>query len=152
MSAATSVKLVIPSEIRFVDLIHDASEKVAAMSGLNEDESLNVGLAVREAVINAIKHGNRLDPARRVDVTLVSKGDAMSARVVDQGRGFDPSASPDPTSEENRLRTSGRGLLLIRSFVDAVEFDFRPGRGMAVTLTKRIRHEFPASANIIQGR
>lgn len=136
--AVTTVKLVMPSEVRLVDIAHGAAEKVASLAGFDEDEALNVGLAVREAVINAILHGNRLETALKVELTLRSNARGVKARILDRGRGFDPHAAPDPTSPENQLRTSGRGLLLIRAFVDRVDFKYRAGRGMEVTLEKRL--------------
>lgn len=138
-AAATSVKLVIPSEIKLVDLAHSAAEKMAELAGFDADEGLNVGLAVREAVINAMVHGNRLDPALDVRVTFTVNGEGLAARVRDRGGGFDPQATPDPTTDPNLLRTSGRGLLLMRAFVDAVTFRRRGDRGMEVTLTKMVR-------------
>ncbi|MBZ5637984.1 MAG: ATP-binding protein [Acidobacteriia bacterium] len=136
MAAATSVKLVIPSEVRLVDLVHTVAEKLSEIVGLDEEDGLNAALAVREALINAIVHGNRSDPALDVEVTLVASAEGLEAKVVDRGRGFDPVATPDPTVGDNRLRTSGRGLLLIRAFVDDVRFRYLEGRGMEVTLIK----------------
>lgn len=136
--AVTTVKLVIPSEVRLIDIAHGAAEKVASLAGFDEDDALNVGLAVREAVINAILHGNRLDAALKVHLTLRSTARGVQAKIQDHGRGFDPHAAPDPTAPENQLRTSGRGLLLIRAFVDRVDFKYREGRGMEVTLDKRL--------------
>jgi len=133
----TSIKLVIPSEVKLVDLVHTASEKMAELAGFDGDEALNVGLAVRETVINAIVHGNHQDPGLTVDVTLTAGEDALEARVRDQGPGFDPEGTADPTEHDNLLRTSGRGLLLIRAFVDDVVFERAEDRGMQVTLTKR---------------
>lgn len=133
----TSVKLVISSEVRLVDLVHAASERMAALAGFDDDESLNVGLAVREAVINAIVHGNGEDPALKVHVAINAGSDGLKARVWDQGQGFDPGAAPNPTEGDNLLKTSGRGLLLIRAFVDEVEFRRRRGRGTEVVLVKR---------------
>jgi len=138
-AAATSVKLVIPSEIKLVDLVHSAAEKMAEVAGFDPDESLNVGLAVREAVINAMVHGNKLDPGLDVRVTLTINGEGLAAKVGDSGSGFDPDTAPDPRTDPNLLRTSGRGLLLMRAFVDAVTFRRRGDRGMEVTLTKKIR-------------
>jgi serine/threonine-protein kinase RsbW len=137
MAAGTSVKLVISSEIRLIDLVHSASEKVAELAGFDADEALNVGLAVREAVINAVLHGNRQDRRLKVNVTLESDDDGLRATVRDEGHGFDPSATPDPTDGENRLRTSGRGLLLMQAFVDEVRFRRPRGGGTEVTMTKR---------------
>jgi serine/threonine-protein kinase RsbW len=139
MAAGTSVKLVIPSEVRLVELVHTVAEKLSEIVGLDQEDGLNAALAVREALINAIVHGNRSDPALDVEVTLVASAEGLEARVVDRGRGFDPGATPDPTVGENRLRTSGRGLLLIRAFVDDVKFRYLEGRGMEVTLIKTHR-------------
>ncbi len=109
---------------------------MAEYAGFDADEALNVGLALREAVINAMVHGNRQDPTLNVHVTLTSQGPLFQATVRDEGAGFDPDGEPDPTSNENRLNTSGRGLLLMRAFVDEVRFRQRRGRGMEITLTK----------------
>jgi serine/threonine-protein kinase RsbW len=136
-AASTSIKLVIPSEIKLVDLVHTASEKMAELAGFDAEEALNVGLAVREAVINAIVHGNGEDPSLKVDVTLTAGRKGLQARVRDQGGGFDPDLTADPTNEDNLLRTTGRGLLLIRAFVDDVVFKRARKRGMEVTLTKK---------------
>jgi len=138
MSAGTSVKLVLPSEVRLIDLVHTASEQMAGLAGFDEDEALNVGLAVREAVINAMVHGNGEDPARSVSVALTIGADALQATVCDQGNGFDPERAPDPRSGENRLRTSGRGLLLMEAFVDEVEIRRQPTGGMEVVMKKRL--------------
>jgi serine/threonine-protein kinase RsbW len=136
-AAAISIKLVIPSEIKLVDLVHTAAEKMADLAGFDPDEALNVGLAVREAVINAIVHGNGQDPDLTVDVNLTAGSDGLTVTVRDQGPGFDPDSAPDPTDDPNLLRTSGRGLLLMRAFVDGVTFRQRPVRGMEITLTKK---------------
>jgi serine/threonine-protein kinase RsbW len=140
-AAATSVKLVIPSEIKLVDLVHSAAEKMAELAGFDADDGLNIGLAVREAVINAIVHGNGQDPSLKVHVTLTANGDGLTARVRDQGQGFDPDAAPDPTEDPNLLRTSGRGLLLMRAFVDGLKFRHRRDRGMEIILSKKVRSD-----------
>ena len=137
MADAISVKLVISSQVRLIDLVHSASEKMAEVAGFDADEALNVGLAVRETVINAIVHGNQQDPGLNVDVTLTSGEQGLVASVRDYGSGFDPQGTPDPTSNNNLLKTSGRGLLLIRAFVDEVEFS-KKSAGMEITMTKRV--------------
>jgi serine/threonine-protein kinase RsbW len=119
-----------------VDIVHTASEAIAGIAGFEEDDALNVGIAVREAVINAIRHGNRMDPSRKVEVSLQARPRSIRARVRDQGAGFDPLATPDPTIGDNLMRDSGRGILVMRAFVDSVDFKFREGRGMEVTLKK----------------
>lgn len=136
MAAATTMRLVFGSDVRLVDVAHAAAETLAGIAGFDEDDALNVGIAVREAVINAIAHGNKMDPKRKVDLVLKARARSIEARVRDQGEGFDPGATPDPTAGDNVMRSSGRGLLLIRAFVDAVSFEFREGRGMEIKLVK----------------
>jgi serine/threonine-protein kinase RsbW len=138
MAANTSVKLVLSSDTKLVDLVHAASESMAGVAGLEADEALNLGLAVREAVINAILHGNGQDPARQVTVTLTARWDKLVARVSDQGGGFDPEQTPDPRNGANLLRETGRGLLLMQAFVDSVRFRALPRGGTQVTMIKRI--------------
>jgi len=138
MPPATTVKLVISSEVRLVDVIHAASETMAGIAGFDEDDALNVGIAVREAVINAMLHGNRMDPSLKVEVSLQARPRSIRARVRDQGKGFDSGATPDPTVGDNLMRSSGRGLLVMRAFVDKVDFKFLEGRGMEVTLQKKL--------------
>ncbi len=136
MAAESTVQLKIPSEIRMVDVAHVAAERLAGAMGFADEASLDFGIAVREAVINAIVHGNRRDPGTEVDIRFRLRGDGIEASVRDQGEGFDPSASPDPTAASNLLNTSGRGLLLVRAFVDRVEFRRPSGGGMEVILEK----------------
>jgi len=133
---ATSVHLVLSSEVRLIDLVHTASEKMAELAGFDADEALNVGLAVREAAINAIVHGNGEDPQREVDIVLEAGQAGLQAVITDQGDGFDPDSTPDPTEGAGLLATSGRGLLLIRAFVDEVEFRPAANGGTQVILSK----------------
>jgi serine/threonine-protein kinase RsbW len=139
MASETSVRLIIPSRVRLVDLVHSAAEKIAEIAGFSKDEMLNLGLAVREAVINAIKHGNGEDASKEVDILLEVTGGGVRVRIQDGGSGFNPEGMEDPTIEDNLLQTSGRGLLLIRAFVDDVRFHYKKGRGMEVTLEKVLK-------------
>ena len=136
MTNGTSVKLVIPSEIKLIDLVHAASEKMAELAGFDADEALNVGLAVREAVINAMLHGNRKNPELEVSVTLTADGEKLEACVTDEGKGFDPRKTRDPTAPNNLMNDSGRGLLLMEAFVDTLTFKGRPQGGTEVTMIK----------------
>ncbi len=138
MATGTSVKLVIPSEIKLIDLVHAASEKMAELAGFDADDALNLGLAVREAVINAMLHGNKRDPGLKVSVTLTTDHKKLRARVTDEGNGFDPRKARDPTAPANLLNDSGRGLLLMEAFVDTLEFKSRPRGGTEVTMIKRL--------------
>lgn len=82
-----------------------------------------IHLSLQEAFINAIKHGNKQDPAKLVHVDFNVTSDKCEVFIADEGAGFDPACLPDPTSNENLLKTSGRGILLIRSYMDFVEFN-----------------------------
>lgn len=144
MAAETTVKIVIQSDVRLVDVVHTAAERIAELAGFEEEDTLSIALAVREAVINAVKHGNGSRREVPVDVVLAANESGFRAEVFDRGKGFDPAATPDPTVGDNRLRTSGRGLLLIRAFVDDVRFRFVDGQGMEVVLTKNRRAESAA--------
>ncbi len=139
MAAETSVKLVIPSRVMLVDLVHSAAEKIAEIAGFSDDEMLNIGLAVREAVINAIKHGNGEDASKKVEILLEVTGRGVRVRIQDGGAGFNPECTVDPTVADNLMETSGRGLLLIRAFVDDVRFNYKQGQGMEVTLEKALK-------------
>lgn len=146
MASETTVKLVLSSEVRLVDVAHAASETVAGIAGFEEDDALNVGIAVREAVINAMLHGNRLDRTRKVEVSLRGKPGSVRIKVRDHGAGFDSALTPDPTVGDNLMRSSGRGLLVMRAFVDRVAFKYVEGHGMEVTLEKKRRGATTASS------
>jgi serine/threonine-protein kinase RsbW len=94
-------------------------------------------MAVREAVTNAVVHGNRQDSEKAVDLTLKSSPDAVEIIVHDQGEGFNPKEVPDPTEDANILKTSGRGIFFMRSFMDEVDWLIRPGGGTTVRMIKR---------------
>jgi len=137
MAAGIRVQLVIPSEVGLVDVAHSAAEKIAELAGFDADEALNIGLAVREAVINAMLHGNQQNPNLDVDLTLAVNQNGLHATVRDHGTGFDPDETPDPTVGDNVMRTSGRGLLLIRAFVDEVKFEKAGDGGTVIKMIKR---------------
>jgi serine/threonine-protein kinase RsbW len=97
-----------------------ATRKLAIKTGLNEDECYRLALAVREAVANAVLHGNESDPAKKITIRFEINGEAIIVAIADQGKGLNLEAIPDPLAAENILRGSGREIFLIRSFVDAL--------------------------------
>jgi len=144
MERTHSLQLRLPSDVELVDLVHELAAKMAGIAGFDDDAALDVGLAVREAVVNAIIHGNRRDPSLTVDVTVTAGPDSLRIRVRDRGRGFDPAGTADPRAAANLLHTSGRGLLMMRAFVDDV--DIRSvAQGTEVVLTKRAASPPPSA-------
>jgi len=136
MTPSGKITVSVASRVGHVDLIHAISDQVAALVGFDNDEILNLGLAVREATINAIKHGNGLDPKKRVRVTFTFDDDGLEVAIRDRGKGFDPNSVADPTLPENLFQPSGRGVLLMKAFVDRVEVHGQDGKGAEVCLFK----------------
>lgn len=134
----SQICLRVPSAIPYLDLLQNVAEESAQILGFPEDGRMDVGLAVREGAINAMKHAHRFDPALPVTITLGVDGQRLRISIFDEGPGFEPTDLPDPTSPENIWRTSGRGLLLIRSLVDMLDYVRRPGGGMELILEKSI--------------
>lgn len=110
--------------------------EAGAKIGLDEDACMDLGLAVREAMVNAVAHGNNYDAAKQVRFILDSRSDSLHITIVDQGNGFDLNRVPDPTQGDTLLRGGGRGLLLIQTFVDEFTVKRTPAGGAEVTLVK----------------
>jgi len=130
-------ELSLPSRIETVATAAAAVAEFVNRSGISEDAAFGIDMAVREAVTNAVVHGNKQDETKVVDITLTSSPDAVEISVHDQGPGFNPSNVPDPTAEENILKTSGRGIFFMRNFMDEVDWLIRPGGGTTVRMVKR---------------
>ncbi len=94
-------------------------------------------MAVREAVTNAMVHGNQEDEAKSVEVTFNCRANELEVEISDQGSGFDPTEVPDPTDPGNLMKTSGRGIFLMRTFMDDIEWLARPDGGTTVRMTKK---------------
>jgi serine/threonine-protein kinase RsbW len=141
MTNGNTVRLDFHSTFEMLDFVQVASEHIARMAGLDEDARHWVNVAVRESVINAIKHGNANDERKRVHVEFTplqpSPAQGIVIRVRDEGPGFDPSTLPDPLAPENLLKASGRGIFLIRSFMDEMVLQRAPEGGMEVVMVKR---------------
>jgi len=134
---AETTELSLPSRIETVATAAAAVAEFLSRSGITEDAAFGIDMAVREAVTNAVLHGNRQDENKTVDVTLKSSPDAVEISVHDQGAGFNPENVPDPTAEENILKASGRGIFFMRNFMDEVNWLIRPGGGTTVRMLKR---------------
>ena len=114
--------LTLDSSIESVDRVEAAAERLASEAGLDEDMRFNVTMAVREAAANAVFHGNGGDREKQIQASFENTGTSLVFQVADEGKGLDPSDLPDPLAPENLLRASGRGIFLIRSFMDEVHF------------------------------
>ncbi|MGZ8847852.1 MAG: ATP-binding protein [Pyrinomonadaceae bacterium] len=132
-----TTRLVLPSHIEAVGDAAAAVTDFVESCGIGEDAAFGIGMAVREAVTNAMVHGNQEDETKSVEVIFNCLGNALEIEVRDQGEGFDPTAVPDPTDPVNILKPSGRGIFLIRSFMDEVECFGRPEGGTTVRMVKR---------------
>jgi len=130
-------ELSLPSRIETVAAAAAAVAEFVNRSGVGDEAAFGIDMAVREAVTNAVVHGNRQDESKVVDITLKSSPDAVEISVHDQGPGFNPSDVPDPTAAENILKTSGRGIFFMRSFMDEVDWLIRPEGGTTVRMLKR---------------
>lgn len=142
--------ITIGSRFENIELVQGVLSDALVAYDLDEETRHWIDLAVREAIANAIKHGNRLAPDKQVEIDLALDGQELVVRVRDQGEGFDPRELADPLASENRLRPDGRGILYMRQFMDEIEYQFRPGEGTEVILRKRLRDD--AAAGSYTGR
>jgi serine/threonine-protein kinase RsbW len=132
-----TVELKLPSRIESIDEAAGAAADAARRLGFAEDALFGVELAVREAVTNAVVHGNRQDESKPVEVGLSGTDAELVITVRDRGEGFDPERVADPTAAENILKASGRGILFMRTFMDEVTWERPPGGGTLVRMTKK---------------
>lgn len=136
------VRLQIPSLFDMVDLVQVLSDRMGQLAAFDEDAIHWVGVAVRESVINAIKHGNREDRAKLVTIefafTPIDTPTELVVKIIDQGEGFEPTEVADPLAPENMLKSSGRGIFFMRSFMDDVQLQRGAEGGMEVRLVKKL--------------
>jgi serine/threonine-protein kinase RsbW len=134
-STASRVTLTLSSTLASVDTLEHTAEDFAARAGFDEDTAPNIAMAVREAAVNAVLHGNSFDAAKQVSASFEANEEGLTVRIADQGTGLDPETIPDPLAPENILRGSGRGIFLIRAFMDEVHFR-KLNPGTELTLIK----------------
>ena len=132
-----TTRLVLPSHIEAVADAAAAVTDFIRNCGVSEELSFGIEMAVRESVTNAMVHGNQEDESKSVEVVFNCHDNELEIEVRDQGEGFDPANVPDPTNAENLLKTSGRGIFLMRTFMDEIEWRNRPEGGTSVRMTKR---------------
>ena len=131
--------LAVTSRFESIELVQAVVDDLLGQLSLADEPRHWIGLAIREAVANAIKHGNAEDPAKSVEVDVALDGDEVVVRVRDQGSGFEPGDVADPLAPENLLRPGGRGIFYMRRLMDDVAYRFGETGGTEVVLRKRIR-------------
>lgn len=136
--ANCELNLELASNLESVDFAEEKALEVAAQCGIPEEEIHRVGISVREAVVNAVVHGNRYNRNKKVYFHVHANSETFAITIGDEGRGFDPDKVPDPNAEENVLCQSGRGIMLIRAFMDGYEVSPRPGGGTQIRMVKNL--------------
>ena len=115
------VSYTLDSTLETVNNAEETAGRMAAEAGFGDEEIMKISMAVREAAVNAVLHGNAYDPNKKVTLAFELTPQDLVIIIRDQGKGLEASKIPDPLSPENLLKTSGRGIFLIRSFMDVVE-------------------------------
>ena len=132
------VAYTLDSTLDSVNKVEQTAEQLAVKAGFAEDDLHKIMMSVREAAVNAVLHGNAYDPKKKITVAYETSSDSMAITITDQGKGLAESDIPNPLAEENLLKDSGRGIFLIRSFMDEVRIrDLHPGT--EITLVKHRR-------------
>lgn len=148
MPEVGEVYLSIGSRFENIELVQAVLDDQLKRLSFDEDSRYWMGIAIREAVANAIKHGNRQDPQKRVEVDLTIEPLDVVIRVRDQGTGFDPGTVADPLDPRNMLKPDGRGIFYMNKFMDGIDYSFAPDGGTVVTLRKRRQ---PAAGDALRG-
>jgi len=132
------LEVTLETQVESVNLAEEMCLRVAEAAGFDEDDRYRIGMAVREGVINAFHYGNQEKPEKKIYLAVDLTPDKMTIHVLDEGKGFNLSDVPDPLAEENLLSTSGRGIFLMRAFMD--EFDVITGQngGAEIVMSKRL--------------
>jgi serine/threonine-protein kinase RsbW len=136
MGTRKLLQITFSSTFDFMDTSHELVERVLQLAKFSEDDIYWLTIAAREAIANAIKHGNKLDSSKKVYVDLSMVDDYFVMKVSDEGEGFDIKSIPDPRNPENLLKNQGRGIYYMQTFMDDVLFESEPGKGTTVTMKK----------------
>jgi serine/threonine-protein kinase RsbW len=126
------------SVLESVDRAEELVVDVVRKAGIDEDDALSLGMAVRECAVNAVVHGNRYNLNKKVHLTIARTPAQVVIKIVDEGEGFELQGLPDPLAEENLLRHSGRGIFIIRAFTDDFKVRRLSPSGTEVTLVKNV--------------
>ena len=139
LKAPKSFDLTIPSRLDEMEAVHSLIEEAIKEYKLSDEMAHWIELTISESMINAIQHGNKADPAKEATLKISSNGDAIEIIVEDQGKGFSLDLVADPTDVANLLKPSGRGILIIRSFMDEVDLSEREGGGSRLRMVKKLQ-------------
>jgi serine/threonine-protein kinase RsbW len=134
---AKRVSYTLDSSLQSVNMAEETAQLIAAKVGFDEDNCLKISMAVREAAVNAVLHGNAYDAKKKMTVAFENTAETLVITVTDEGRGLDASKVPDPTTPGNLLTQSGRGIFLMRSFMDEVRIRLL-APGTEVTMVKNV--------------
>lgn len=134
--AEVKKKLSLPSVLDSVEKAAHESEQFARECGYGDESIFAIDLAVREAVANAVKHGNKFDESKNVDITFTNHDKGFEVEVRDFGKGFEVDDIPDPTNPENLLKANGRGILFMRNFMELVDWVNHEDGGTIVKMCK----------------
>ena len=130
------VERLLDSTLDSVDTAEALAMRVASKAGFSEDDRNAIGMAVRECMVNAVVHGNQYNARKKVQLSIAATRERLTVKIADEGGGFDLKSLPDPLAPENLLKQSGRGIFLIRAFMDEFSVERRSGAGSEATLVK----------------
>ena len=137
-SDSQTIKLDFASRFEMLDIAQTVLTQLCKVVGFEDEMAHYMGVAVRESVVNAIKHGNAQDESKRVEVLFTLNEGAIEVQVGDQGEGFQPEEIPDPLAPENLLKAYGRGIFFMRQFMDEVTYSFPKKGGTVVRMLKKV--------------
>jgi serine/threonine-protein kinase RsbW len=143
-----SLEVTLDTSLESVDLAESIAMNVATAAGYSEEDVHKIGMAVREGVINAYNYGNQQDHRKKIFVAVEFASDKMIMHIRDQGPGFDLQEIPDCLAEENLLRTSGRGLFLMKAFMDEFNVHRHPCGGAELVMAKKLPHLSNGNGNL----
>ena len=131
-------QMTIPSDYNGAREVQRLIREEVERAGYDPDSQFAIKLALEEALINAIKHGNKLDVRKKVFATFELDGLELEITISDEGEGFDPEKVSDPLNPQNLMKTSGRGIFYMKTFMDQVHYSFHPGGGTSLVMTKNL--------------
>ena len=137
-SDSQTIKLDLATRFEMLDIVQTVRTQLCTIVGFEEETTHYLAVAVRESVVNAMKHGNEQDESKRVEIQFTLLDQGLEVQVKDQGKGFEPKEIPDPLAPENLLKAYGRGIFFMKQFMDEVSYSFPAKGGTVVRMLKRV--------------